>query len=112
VPSVYAFAIQSSRNMVIAKNLLIGAEVRFERRAHMQRYFGALTIILLLGTVWVRVLLMRRKGIEAMNFGRVDKKDFVIPPFALFYFYIVFAAAFNFPTVSRQELFHSEWSPG
>jgi protein-S-isoprenylcysteine O-methyltransferase Ste14 len=85
-----------------------GNETDFERRAHMQRYFGALTIVLLLGMVWVRVLLMRRKGIEAMNFGRVDKKDFLIPPFALFYFYIVFAAAFNFPTVSRQELFHSE----
>jgi protein-S-isoprenylcysteine O-methyltransferase Ste14 len=73
----------------------------------MQRYFGALTIVLLLGMVWVRVLLMRRKGIKAMNFGRIDKKDFLIPPFALFYFYIVFAAAFNFPTVSRQELLHS-----
>lgn len=73
----------------------------------MQRYFGALTIVLLLGMVWVRVLLMRRKGIKAMNFGRIDKKDFLIPPFALFYFYIVFAAAFNFPTVSRQELSHS-----
>jgi len=58
--------------------------------------------------VWVRVLLMRRKGIEAMNFGKIDKKDFLIPPFALFYFYIVFAAAFNFPTVSRQAFFRSE----
>ena len=73
----------------------------------MQRYFGALTVALLVGMVWVRALLMRRKGIRAMNFGRIDKKDFLIPPFALFYFYIVFAAAFNFPTVSRQELFHS-----
>ena len=73
----------------------------------MQRYFGALTIVLLLGMVWVRVLLMRRKGIKAMNFGKIDKKDFLIPPFAFFYFYIVFAAAFNFPTVSKQELLHS-----
>ena len=73
----------------------------------MQRYFGALTIVLLLGMVWVRVMQMRRQGIKAMNFGRIDKKDFLIPPFALFYFYIVFAAAFNFPTVSRQELFQS-----
>src|SRR6266436_556054 len=79
----------------------------FERRDPMQKYFGALTIVLLLGMVWVRVSLMRRKGIQAMNFGIIDKKDFLIPPFALFYFYIVFAAAFNFPTVSRQELFHS-----
>jgi hypothetical protein len=30
-----------------------------------------------------------------MNFGRIDKKDFLIPPFAIFYFYIVFAAAFT-----------------
>jgi protein-S-isoprenylcysteine O-methyltransferase Ste14 len=74
----------------------------------MQRYFGALTIVLLLGMVWLRVLLMRRKGIKAVNFGEIDKKDFLIPPFALFYFYLVFAAAFNLPTVSRQELVHSE----
>lgn len=74
----------------------------------MQRYFGALTIVLLLGMVWGRILLMRRNGIQAMNFGRIDKKDFLIPPFALFYFYIVFAGAFDFPTVTRQEFFHSE----
>jgi protein-S-isoprenylcysteine O-methyltransferase Ste14 len=79
----------------------------YERRAPMQRHFGALAIVLLLGMVWVRVLLMRTKGIKAMNFGRIDNKDFLIPPFAIFYFYIVFAAAFNFPSVSRQELFHS-----
>src|SRR5580658_827550 len=57
--------------------------------------------------VGMRVLGMRRKGIKAMHFGRVDKKDLLIPPFAFFYFYLVFAAAFNFPTVSRQEFFHS-----
>jgi protein-S-isoprenylcysteine O-methyltransferase Ste14 len=73
----------------------------------VQRYFGALTIVLLLGMVWVRVLLMRRKGIKAMNFGGIDKKDFLIPPFALFYFYIVFASAFKFPTVSKREFFRS-----
>ncbi|MBB5342612.1 methyltransferase family protein [Tunturibacter empetritectus] len=63
--------------------------------------------MLLLGLVGSRVLLMRSKGIEAMNFGKIDKKDFLIPPFAFFYFYLIFAAAFNLPTVSRQELFHS-----
>ena len=73
----------------------------------MQRYFGALAIVLLIGMVWFRVLLMRRKGIKAMKFGSIDKKDFLVPPFALFYFYIVFAAAFHLPTVSRQEFFHS-----
>ena len=73
----------------------------------MQRYFGTLTIVLLLGMVWVRVLLMRRRGIQTIHFGRIDKKDFLIPPVAIFYFYTVFAAAFNFPTVSRQQFFHS-----
>jgi protein-S-isoprenylcysteine O-methyltransferase Ste14 len=74
----------------------------------MQRYCGALTIVLMLGMVWGRVLLMRRAGVKAMNFGKIDKKDFLIPPFALFYFYLVFAAAFDLPTVSRQEFFHSD----
>jgi protein-S-isoprenylcysteine O-methyltransferase Ste14 len=75
----------------------------------VQRYFGAVTIVLLLGMVWTRVLLMRRTGIRAMRFGGIDKTDFLIPPFAVFYFYVVFAAAFDFPTVSRQEFFHSEF---
>jgi protein-S-isoprenylcysteine O-methyltransferase Ste14 len=74
----------------------------------MQRYFAVLTIVLMLGMVLTRALLMKRKGIEAMNFGKIDKTDFLIPPFALFYFYIVLAATFNFPTVSTQEFFHSE----
>jgi protein-S-isoprenylcysteine O-methyltransferase Ste14 len=74
----------------------------------MPKYFGALTLVLLLGMVLTRALLMRRSGIKAIHFGEIDKTDFLIPPFALFYFYIVFAAAFNFPTVSRQEFLHSE----
>jgi protein-S-isoprenylcysteine O-methyltransferase Ste14 len=74
----------------------------------MQRYFAVLTIVLMLGMVLTRVLLMKGKGIEAVQFGKLDKTDFLIPPFALFYFYLVFAAAFNLPTVSRQEFFHSE----
>ncbi|MGH9612854.1 MAG: methyltransferase family protein [Bryobacteraceae bacterium] len=73
----------------------------------MQRYSGALTLFLLLGMVLARVLLMRKKEIKAMKFGRIDKKDFLIPPFAIFYFYLVFAAAFRLPTVSGQEFFQS-----
>ena len=73
----------------------------------MPGYFAVLTIVLLLGMVLTRVLLMKKRGIEAMNFGKIDKTDFLIPPFALFYFYLVFAAVFHFSTVSRQEFFHS-----
>jgi len=43
-----------------------------------------------------------------MHFGRIDKTDFLIPPFALFYVYTVFAAAFNLPIVSSQRFFRSE----
>lgn len=74
----------------------------------MPRYFAVLTIVLMLGIVLTRVVMMKRQGTEAMNFGKIDKTDFFIPPFALFYFYLVFAAAFNWPTVSTQEFFQSD----
>jgi protein-S-isoprenylcysteine O-methyltransferase Ste14 len=71
-------------------------------------FLASLAIVLLMAMVITRVLLMRRSGIKAMKFGELDKKDFLIPPFALFYFYIVFAAAFGWPTVSQQRFFDSE----
>jgi len=73
----------------------------------IQGYFGALTILLLVGMVLTRALLFKRSGIEALNFGKIDKTDFIIPPFALFYFYLVFAAAFRLPSVSTQVFFQS-----
>jgi protein-S-isoprenylcysteine O-methyltransferase Ste14 len=72
------------------------------------KYFGALAIVLMLGMVLTRVLVLKGQGIRAMKFGQIDKKDFLIPPFALFYFYLVFAAAFAWPSVSTREFFHSE----
>lgn len=74
----------------------------------MTRYFAVLTVLLMLGMVLTRVFLMRKRGIEAMKFGKIDRTDFLIPPFALFYFYLIFAHAFNLPTVSTQQFFHSE----
>jgi protein-S-isoprenylcysteine O-methyltransferase Ste14 len=74
----------------------------------MPRYLAAFALVLLLGMVLTRVFLMKRRGIHAMHFGRIDKKDFLIPPFGVFYFYIVFCGAFGFPAVSTQEFFHSE----
>jgi protein-S-isoprenylcysteine O-methyltransferase Ste14 len=74
----------------------------------MPQYFAALTLVLLVVMVLTRVFLMRRRGIDAMHFGRIDKKDFLIPPFAAFYFYVVFASAFGLPAVSEQEFFHLE----
>jgi len=62
----------------------------------------------MLGIVLSRVILLRKRGIEAMNFGKIDKTDFLIPPFALFYFYIIFANAFHLPIISSQEFFQSQ----
>jgi protein-S-isoprenylcysteine O-methyltransferase Ste14 len=74
----------------------------------MAKYFGALTIVLLLGIVMTRVFFLKKQGIRAVKFGDIDRTDFLIIPFVFFYFYLVFAAAFNWPTVSTQEFFHSE----
>src|SRR5262245_14793134 len=74
----------------------------------MQGFLAALTIVLLIGMVVTRLILMRRAGTRAMHFGNIDKKDFLIPPFALFYFYTVFAAAFDLPLLSDQRFFQYE----
>ena len=73
----------------------------------MPGYLGALAVILLLGLVLSRVFLLKQQGVTAMKFGAIDKSDFLIPPFALFYFYLVFAAAFGWPSVSAQEFFQT-----
>jgi hypothetical protein len=44
----------------------------------MARYFAPLTILLMLGMVLTRAVLMKKNGIEAMNFGKLDKTDFSI----------------------------------
>ena len=75
----------------------------------MPRYLGALTVLLLLGMVLTRVALLKRRGITAMKFGEIDRTDFLIPPFAFFYFYLIFANAFDWPTVSRAQFFHAPW---
>ena len=73
----------------------------------MHRYLAALIIVLIIAIVLTRVLWMKRRGVEAVYFGKLDRTDYLIPPFALFYFYLVFANVFKFPSVSRQEFFHS-----
>jgi len=77
----------------------------------MPQYFAALTIVLLVGMVVTRVLQMMHQGIKALKFGSIDKKEFLIPPFALFYLYIVFAEVFSRPALSRQEFFRSVLTP-
>jgi protein-S-isoprenylcysteine O-methyltransferase Ste14 len=75
----------------------------------MPEYFAALTILLLIVIVIARARIIKRRGIEAMQFGKLDRKDFLIPPFALFYFYLIFANTFSLPTVSTQVFHQSEF---
>ena len=74
----------------------------------MARYLGAITIVVLLAMVLTRVFVLKGQGIKAVKFGAIDKTDFLIPPFALFYFYVLFSDAFDWPTISVRQLFHSE----
>ncbi len=74
----------------------------------MPAYFGVLTLVILIGMVLTRVMLLKRRGIEAMNFGKTDKTDFLILPFAILYIYLVLASAFGFPTIGAQSIFRSE----
>lgn len=73
----------------------------------MPGYLAVATVVLLIGTVLARVLVLSRTGTRAMHFGSIDKTDFLIPPFALFYVYTVFAAAFGWPLVSEEKFFRS-----
>jgi protein-S-isoprenylcysteine O-methyltransferase Ste14 len=75
----------------------------------MPPYLGALTVLLVFGTVLTRLLLLRARGITAMKFGDLDKTDFLIPPFAFFYFYLIFANAFAWPTVIHEQLWNAPW---
>lgn len=74
----------------------------------MQKYFAALTFVLLIGLVVSRVHLLKRKGIHAMQFGKLDRTDFLIPPVAFFYLYLIFAHAFGWPTPATRQLIQSE----
>jgi protein-S-isoprenylcysteine O-methyltransferase Ste14 len=73
----------------------------------MPEYLGALAIVLLLAMVLSRVWLLKRRGVTAVKFGQIDKTDFLIPPVMLFYFYLVFAAAFGWPSIGVRRLLHS-----
>jgi protein-S-isoprenylcysteine O-methyltransferase Ste14 len=78
------------------------------RRIQIQGYLAVFAVIVLIGSVVTRTLILKRRGITAMNFAKTDKSDFLILPFAFFYVYSIFAAAFSLPFISRQQFFHSE----
>ena len=73
----------------------------------MQGYFAIATLALMILLVLIRVFLLRRMGIHAMKFGDMDKRDFLIVPFALLFFYLVLSSALHLPKLGTV-LFQSE----
>ena len=48
--------------------------------------------------VIVKIIIMKRAGIKSVKFGERDKKDFLLPPCMLFFYYMVCACAFGLPS--------------
>ena len=65
----------------------------------MQGYFAIATLTLMILMVLIRVFLLRKMGIQAMKFGDTDKRDFLIIPFVLLFFYLVLPSALHLPTL-------------
>lgn len=74
----------------------------------MTGYIAAATLFLLVILVLLRAFQLNKLGIKVIKFGEMDRKDFLIPPFAFLLFYIVFASVFNLPKIGA-ELFHNEF---
>lgn len=73
----------------------------------MQGYFAVATIALLVILVPSRALLLKKMGIAAFKFGKMDKKDYLIIPFALLYFYMILASTLRLPKVGA-EIFEND----
>lgn len=73
----------------------------------MTGILGAATVLWLLAMVLTRVAILRRAGIVAVQFGKTNRSDFFIPPFAVFYFYLIFARVFHWPSPLHTVMFDS-----
>lgn len=78
-----------------------------ERWFSMQESIAAITIILLITMVVIRSIQLKKHGIKAFKFGEMDKKDYMIPPFALLLLYVIFSNVINLPRLGT-ELFRNE----
>jgi len=63
----------------------------------MPPYFALAALALMILFVLIRSRQMKRLGLAAFHFGKMDKKDFLIPPFVLLYIYLIVANTFNLP---------------
>ncbi|MEB3020842.1 methyltransferase family protein [[Mycobacterium] crassicus] len=73
----------------------------------MPAYLATLAIALCPILVIARLIVLRRGGTRGLHFASMDNKDYLIPPFALIYFYAIFAGAFGWPLVGSERFFDS-----
>lgn len=71
------------------------------------KLLGAAAILIVVCMVPARIALLRRRGIAAMKFGKTDRTDFLIPPFALLYLYFIFAGALGRAPLQQRPFFAS-----
>jgi len=57
--------------------------------------------------VITRTNTLKKIGVDAMQFGKQDKTDFILPPVFLLYFYLIIASAFDLPTPIKSVFFSS-----
>lgn len=69
-------------------------------------WIACLSFTSLLVMVVARVSMLRRLGVNAVKFGQRDKSDFLIPPFALFYIYLLLISTYRTVTSGA-----SPWHP-
>ncbi len=74
----------------------------------MPKYIGAVTILLFIAMVIIRIFSLKQQGINAIEFGKKDRKDFLLLPFAFFYFYLIAAHVFDLSTFGIGMLFQNE----
>lgn len=63
----------------------------------MQGYFVIIALALMVSLVLLRSRQMKKIGVKAFHFGKMDKRDFSIPPFIFLYIYLIVANIFNLP---------------
>lgn len=73
----------------------------------MQGYLAIVTFLLLIAMVITRSRQLKKHGIKAFRFGELDRRDFLIIPFALLFFYLILSSVFDLPKLGN-ELYRNE----
>lgn len=63
----------------------------------MPAYFALAALGLMILFIFLRILQLKSLGIRTIHVGEIDKKDFILPPFALLYLSLILSRAFQEP---------------